>query len=315
MTHCRKLSLRKYLALFSPFFIATASSLLLVNNVVKAAKLDDGVWTQSAAPGTTTITFTNTGALEANSDIVITFPSSATVDGAGTNVSVTGQTTPTRSNNTQDNTITITLDGTLAATTAVTIEMTDALASYTASTFAQESLAINTQDASNNPVDFGVAIITNDNTTLITSQVPLFVTMAVDDTSIELGTLSVASVSEQDQTYTVNSNNRSGVTLQIVADGDMDDGFGNTINAVADGTVTAGSEEYGITIDNVTGFTIEAPFDAGDDEIPQIAADIASTTTEVSNAIFDVNYKASIAGTTIAGSYNQVVTVTIATNS
>ena len=102
--------------------------------------------------------------------------------------------------------------------------------------------------------------------------------------------------------------------MRIVADGNLNDSFANTINAVADGAVTAGSEEYGIGIDNVTNITISAPFDAGDDEIPQVAADIASTTTEVANGIFDVNYKASILGTTIAGSYDQIVTVTIATN-
>lgn len=292
---------------------------LLGNIKVQAAKFDDGTWTQGGSPGTTTITFTNTTAIPIGGDIVLTFPSTATIDGTGTDITATNQTTPTRSNNTVDNTITITLDGTIDATTSITLEMTDALQSYTTSTYAQESLAINTQDNTDTPLDFGIAIITNDNTTTVSTQVPLFVNMAVDDTSIELGTLSTASVNggdgSIDQTYTINSNNRTGFTVQIVADGAMDDGFGNTIDAVADGTVTAGSEEYGISVDNDANITIEAPFDAGDDEIPQVAADIASSATEQSNAVFDINYKASITGTTIAGDYDQVVTLTIATNS
>ena len=285
------------------------------NNNVNAAKLSDGVWTNDGAPGTTTVTFTNTTAAEASSDIVLTFPATASVDQDGTGIVVTGQTSPTRTNNTVDNTISITIDGTLSASLAVTITMTNALSSYTTTTFAQESLAINTQDSTDTPLDFGVALVTNDNTTTVSTQVPLFVTLAVDDTDIELGTLSTLSVNEADQTYTVNSNNRTGVTIAIIADGDMDDGFGNNIDAVSDGTVTAGSEEYGIEVDNVLSLTIESPFDTGDDEVPQVSDNIANSTTEISNATFDINYKASITGTTIAGSYDQVVTVTISTNS
>lgn len=311
---CLKVTHKKILTLLLSFTYIFFIALFLNNNVAKAAKLSDGTWTQSGSPGTTTVTYTNTTAVDDSGDIVLTFPSTAAVDQDGTGATVTGQGTVIRVNNTVDNTITLTIDGTLDASLAVTITLADGLTSYTTTTYAQESLAINTQDSGDAPVDFGVALITNDNTTTVTTQVPLFVTLAVDTTTVELGTLSSASVSEADQTYTSNSNNRTGVTLQIVADGDLDDGFANTIDAVSDGTVTAGSEEYGIFIDNVSGMTQESPFDSGDDEIPQVAADIASTATEISNGTFDINYRASITGTTIAGSYDQVVTVTIATN-
>ncbi len=293
------------------FFLA----IVIANNTAKAAKLGDGTWTQSGSPGTTTITYTNTTALDSSSDIILTFSSTATVDQDGTGIVITGQSSPVRTNNTLDNTITITIEGTIDSSLAVTITMDDALTAYTTSTYAQESLAINTHDSGDVPVDFGVALITNDNTTTVTTQVPLFINIAVDTTLIQLGTLSTASVNEADQSYTINSNNRTGVTVAIIADGDLDDGFGNTIDAVSDGTVTAGSEEYGISVDNVTGTTIEAPFDAGDDEIPQVSDNIANTATEISNGTFDINYKASITGTTIAGSYDQVVTLTISTNS
>jgi len=307
-------TLRKCVPLLSVFYIIILA-LFVCNKATKAAKLGDGVWTQSASPGTTTVTFTNTTAADASSDIVLTFPSTANVDQDGTTATVTGTTNYIRTNNTVDNTITISiLDGTLAATSAITVTLADGLTSYTTTTYAQESLAVNTNNPSDVPVDFGVALITNDNTTTVTTQVPLFVNIGVDTTSIQLGTLSVASVNEADQTYTINSNNRTGVVVAIIADGDLDDGFGNTIDAVSDVTVTAGSEEYGISVDNVTGMTIESPFDAGDDEIPQASDNIANTATEISNGVFDINYKASIAGTTIAGSYDQVVTLTISTN-
>jgi hypothetical protein len=319
---CPKTVLPKYINLLKKtapvvsFAFILTLALLITNKATKAAKLADGVWTQSGSPGTTTITFTNTTAAGASSDVVLTFPSGASVDQDGTTATVVGTTNYTRTNNTVDNTITINLlDGTLAAGAGITITLADGLTSYTTTTYAQESLAINTQDPTDTPLDFGVALITNDNTTTVSTQVPLFVNLDVDTTTIELGTLSTASVSEADQTYTINSNNRTGVLVAIQADGPMNDSFGNTINAVTDGTVTAGDEEYGISVDGVSGMTIESPFDSGDDEVPQAQDNIANTASEISNGTFDVNYKASITGTTIAGSYDQVVTVTISTNS
>lgn len=299
--------------LFFFYFLALAT--LLANKSVQAEKLADGTWAQSASPGTTTITFTNGSTLlTSSSDIVLTFPSTATLNQSGSNISVTGQGTVVRVNDTLDRTITLTIDGTISASLAVTITMTDALSAYTTTTYAQESVAINTLTITDEPVDFGIALKTNDNTTTVTTSVPLFVNFAIDDTAIDLGTLSTASINEVDQTYTINTNNQTGITMQIVADGTLNDASSNTINAVSDGTVTAGSEEYGISVDNVSGVTIEAPFDSGDDEIPTVAADIASSSSPLSNATFDINYKASITGTTVSGEYDQVVTVTIATN-
>jgi len=310
--------LNKILKQSAPLFTFVYIVMLAVsigNKAAKAAKLADGTWTQSGSPGTTSVVFTNTTAADASSDIVLTFPSTAVVDQDGTTSTVTGSTVVTRTNNTLDNTITLTLlDGTLAAGASITVTFDDGLTTYTTTTYAQESLAVNTNDSADQPLDFGVALITNDNTTLVTTQVPLFVNIGVDTTSIQLGTLSAASVNEADQTYTINSNNRTGVVVAITADADLNDGFGNDIDPVADGTVTTGSEEYGISVDNVTGMTIESPFDSGDDEIPQAGDNIANTATEISNGVFDINYKASITGTTIAGSYDQVVTVTISSN-
>lgn len=318
MTCLSKLKRKKQFLRFVPLLTVTyfmLMALFVSNNVAKAAKLSDGTWSQSASPGTTTVTYTNTTALDSSSDIILTFPSTATIDQTGTDISVTGSSGEVRVNNTVDNTITITIDGTIDAGVAVTITMTDALSAYTTTTYAQESLAINTQDSGDTPIDFGVAIMTNDNTTTVTASVPLFVNMAVDDTTIELGTLSTASVSEADQTYTVNSNNQSGITMQIATDGDLDDGSGNEIDALGDTAVSAGVEEYGIEIDNVSSLTIDTTYQTGQDNpIVEAADDLATTAGSVSSGTLDINYKASIDGNTVAGSYDQVVTVTIATN-
>lgn len=295
------------------YFVFMAA--FLGNKSVLAEKLADGTWSQSASPGTTTITFTNGSTLlTSSSDIVLTFPSTATVSQGGTNVSVTGQGTVVRANNTLDGTITLTIDGTISASLAVTITMTDALTAYTTTTYAQESVAINTLTITDTPVDFGVAIKTNDNTTTVTASVPLFVNMAINDTSIDLGTLSTASVSSASQIYTANSNNQTGVTVQIATDGDLNDASSNTINYVGDGTVTAGSEEYGVEVTGSGGFTIDADYNTGDNDIIEAANNLATSAAAISNQTVTVTYKASIAGTTVSGEYDQVVTVTIATN-
>src|SRR4030042_3999395 len=89
-----------------PIFILIA--VIFAGKHSLAAKLGDGTWTQSGSPGDTVIVFTNTGALAVGDDIVFSFPSTADVDAAGTDVDCTGQTTPTRTNNNTDNSIRIT---------------------------------------------------------------------------------------------------------------------------------------------------------------------------------------------------------------
>ncbi len=295
-------------ALLATFFIP-----LVKPDVARAAKNTDGTWTQSGAPGTTTITFTTTTGVVSGDKIVLTFPSQADVNAAGTNITVTGSTTPTRANNDTNNTVTITTDGAVTASNPVTITMSDGLTSYTTTTFAQQSVAINHNTTADVAKDYGVALITNDNTTDVTANVPLFVTMAVDDTTMNLGTLSVSAVNTDDQIYTVNSNNATGIQMQIDGTATGLASGGNDINDVADGTVTAGSEEYGIS-NAVSGLTAESPFDSGDDAVPNSPTDIADTTAAVSNGTLTVTYKASISGTTAAGTYTETpVTMTIAT--
>ncbi len=299
------------------FLLTTIFALLLLSsiNVVKAAKLTDGTWSQSGSPGTTTITFTSSTGISSGDQITLTFPSEATVDASGTDISITGSTSPSRSNNGTNNTITITADG--AATDSITITMSDALSAYTASTYAQQSVAISHVDSGDTPVDFGVALISNDNTTDVRATVPLFVTMSVDTTEINLGVLNASTVSSETQTYTVTSNNSSGVTLQISGDAglNVDASPTDDIDDVSDNTVTAGSEEYGIAL-SLSSLNAEGTFDTTNDHaVPTSATDIASSTGTVSGATLGITYKASVDGNSVAGDYHQVVTVTVATNS
>ncbi len=90
-------TLRKCIPLFSILYIIILA-LFVSNKATKAAHLTDGVWTQGGSPGTTTVTFTNATLADASSDIVLTFPSTASVDQDGTTATVNGTTNYIRTN-------------------------------------------------------------------------------------------------------------------------------------------------------------------------------------------------------------------------
>ncbi len=291
--------------------------------VAHAAKLSDGTAQWADAVGMS-VTFTPATALAAGDVITLTFPAEAPVSDdflfyapGDEPVTVSGQSLINFTRNATDNSVEITVYSAATAGTSMTIALdTRVITGYNATTYAQQSIAINTQRAAGTPLDYGMALLTNDNTTEVTATVPLFVTLAADDITMDLGTLSVASVKDATQRYTVNTNNRTGMQVSVVADGPLQDGQGNTIDAVADGAVSVGSEEYGVALRNVaTDLRAIAPFDTGDHALPETVTAVVASDQPVGNATFDMQYKAAISGATVAGSYQQTVTVTVATNS
>lgn len=102
--------------------------------------------------------------------------------------------------------------------------------------------------------------------------------------------------------------------VQIEADGPLQSVTGDDIDAVVDGDVTAGTEEYGITIENAHGVTIDDAFHLGDIALPSIKTDISVSEKPVQNGSFDIVYKASIDSETPASEYQQTVFFTISQN-
>ncbi len=310
---------------FGVFIYVVCASFIMFFDVsrVHSARLIDGVAQWNSMVGMV-VSFTPQTALSAGDKITLTFPTEASVSSdflfyapGDEPVTVSNQGFVNFTRNATDNSVEITVYATAAAGQEITITLDSrVITGYASTNFAQQSIAVNTLTASNAPVDYGIAMITNDNTTEITATVPLFVTLAVDDVSMDLGTLSTASVATVNQMYTINSNNRNGVKIQITSDGGLRDGNGNVIDAVGDGEVTAGNEEYGIALDNFSGgVQPEALFGVGDNALPVSLTNIVGTTNPVSGGTFNINYKAAIDGTTVSGVYSQIVTVTIATNS
>jgi len=150
----------------------------------------------------------------------------------------------------------------------------------------------------------------------VIAQVPT-ITFSLSASSINLGTLTTGAVNTASHTISVTTN-LGGYTARVVEDGDLRRGT-DTINDVADGAVTAGSEEYGLATSE-SGQQITQ-----DTDCPNAAYNATGVTTSPQSVASHpgptytaetttICYAASIAGSTAAGNYQQILTY-IATGS
>lgn len=123
---------------------------------------------------------------------------------------------------------------------------------------------------------------------------------AIATTSVDLGTLSKTAVNEAGTAFYVSCNAISGYTVSIGALS------GTMPPAVSDGSVTIGSDEYGLS----TGGNAAAT--SGDVAVTN-GLILASTSGAAYNATTTVTFKASYS-TTQAGSYSQTITLTASAN-
>ena len=126
--------------------------------------------------------------------------------------------------------------------------------------------------------------------------------------SVSLSSLSASVVNSANQTLTITTNSPTGYTTTIIEDGNLRSGS-DDINDVTDGSVTLGSEEYGISTSGAAG-----QYNSTDTTITGVAKTIATTSTIAISEQTVVTYKAAISGTTVAGSYSHTVTFTTTAN-
>jgi len=124
-------------------------------------------------------------------------------------------------------------------------------------------------------------------------------------TSAALGTFSTSSVSTSTVGFEITIDNDSGYTIQIMEDGELRSGS-NTIDDVADGSVTAGSEEYGARSSDTT--LTGSTFDTADSAITSGFQNIASESTLQFDSRNFLTLKTAISSSTVSGSYGQVLT-------
>jgi len=131
---------------------------------------------------------------------------------------------------------------------------------------------------------------------------------SLSSSSVNLGELTDSAVSTAIIGFNTSVDVDSGYTVQVFEDGDLRDGA-NTVDDVADGSVTAGSEEYGgISSDgDVTFGTQDEPFTSD-------YADVADRTENSFDERDLVTVRAAIDGTTPDGSYAHELTFIVSGN-
>lgn len=125
-------------------------------------------------------------------------------------------------------------------------------------------------------------------------------TLNLSSTTIDFGQLSTTTVATATTTVTVSTDSETGYSVSITEDGNLRDGLGNVITDVADGAVTAGSEEYGYVLSGTDAATSTVQALSG-------SATIASATGTINQRQFYVQFQVAISTTTVTGSYSHTV--------
>lgn len=132
------------------------------------------------------------------------------------------------------------------------------------------------------------------------SEHPTF-SFSIDASTVDLGTLSATAVRTATSTLTTSTNAPYGYSTTVVEDGDLRSGS-STIDDVSDGSVTSGSEEYGIALTGT-----DRAF-ADDRAITTSPLTVASRSNWKNGAETTVTYRASVASSTLSNTYSHTVT-------
>ncbi len=128
-----------------------------------------------------------------------------------------------------------------------------------------------------------------------------YLSIDISDNSLNLGTLSTTTVNTASTTVTVSTDSITGYSMSISVV------VGAGLSAVVDGTVSAGSEEYGFA---ASGSENQVVGDVG-----VIAGTmIAATSSAIYTSATDLIFKASMNTVSAPGNYSQTVTVSASAN-
>jgi hypothetical protein len=282
-----------------------------------------------------TVTFTPATAIQNNAVIEVTydndFTGGSSLTDADVSVSATNITSTVESDF-ADGYFKSTLTTSANVTTEVTITIGSTNHLSNPTTEGNYSVSV-TVDIDGNATTYdsgaGLAYVADDNDVTVTAVVPPVIDMEIYEqnsstltNTCNLGVLSLNRVNTCVYDVAGATNNGAGMTIKVTSDGALDDSGSHDINAVADGAVTAGAEEYGFQItddgssDQWDGGTYETTDSSA---VPTTETTFASTSATIDGINtqadrLEVTHKASMATDTVVGSYDQVVTYTAYTN-
>lgn len=125
----------------------------------------------------------------------------------------------------------------------------------------------------------------------------------------QLGTLTASIVSTSLTHTSVISNLENGYTVYVSADGNLRINSSTYVTNVSDGSVTAGSDEYGARVFGTTATSTGSDF-----AFSASTRAIQATSTFANDDRIGLVYKAAMSATTAAGSYSQAVYYTLTGN-
>jgi hypothetical protein len=165
-----------------------------------------------------------------------------------------------------------------------------------------------------------VSILTDDQID-ITAEVEPTLDVLISTNACDLGSLDSSLIKTCDYDVTVSTNGTSGYISTIVAGGNLTTGIDDIANA-SGGTVTVGTEEYGVGTSKADQTIIQNTDCTDEDAGPTQPASPLSTSPQqfasssgpVSSDATSVCHLATISGATPAGIYSQVVTVVVTAN-
>jgi hypothetical protein len=273
-----------------------------------------------------TILFTTAGGLAAGQNFTITFPTGFTmasgidytdVDVVDDSTDLTlaaipsGATWGAAFGGTNNLVLTVTSgSGTIAGSSIVTVRVgLNATAGdkqvQNHATHGTYLIAINV-NAGTDTGSLAVAITDADQFT-VTAGVDPSITFTLNDVAVSLGTLTVSQVYTDTTTFTVNTNSATGYSVTATEDGNLRTSTAD-INDVADGTVTLGNEEYGMSTSKSAQDFLTTGANAAT-AIDGTAKHCASSAGTASSDITTLTLLAAVAGDTPAGAYSHIVTL------
>lgn len=126
-------------------------------------------------------------------------------------------------------------------------------------------------------------------------------TMDIDTTTVNLGTLIIDRVATSAVVVSVTADASTGYVLSVASVS------GTILGGVSDGSITPGQEEYGVAVSGT-----DAAF--GDDRAITAGLNLSSSSTPVVSAQTTIIFKATMGSASVAGGRNQSVTLTASTN-
>ena len=136
-----------------------------------------------------------------------------------------------------------------------------------------------------------------------------FISASTTPSSVNLGNLDHGSVASANLALQISTNATFGYSSTIAADGDFKQTDGTKINAVSDGAVSAGGNEFGFRTAGVDG-----QYNSADQGLSTTQLTIASRSNWTNLSETTITFKAAIAAGTAYGSFSQNVTITTTAN-